>query len=399
MKKRLFFAFCLIFCAVFTVFSQEAEGASSELPEELQVYFDLYRGTRTLGEKEEILREVLKADPAGSERFYAAILQSLLASYSSINMWEQNAADFIARITVEKLGEAKYTAAAPDIYKVVATVKNSVVRSAAMIALGQIQAKEYLPQIIQLLLDLNSRSPPQNRQFSEQLAFGALVALEYFQDEAGYLPVFFTARGWYNKQIKNQARQTLSKISAEPWDMLISVIKSVSYSIENKRDVLQFLDESSAPDGKKSEGANVALAQTWLVGVKDNPNRENIKALRKTAIRMLGKYGAEDDSTYGFLERAYNQGDVDEKRSAVDTLVALSNSQAVAVLSRFLQAMNIRLTDNALTNSDRAMTRTVIIALGKTESSEARPVLNAVLIYRWPSAVKDTARTSLQKIP
>ena len=47
MKKRLFFAFCLFFFVVFIGFSQEAEGDSSGLSEELQTYFDLYRNTGT----------------------------------------------------------------------------------------------------------------------------------------------------------------------------------------------------------------------------------------------------------------------------------------------------------------------------------------------------------------
>ena len=399
MKKRLFFAFCLFFFVVFIGFSQEAEGDSSGLSEELQTYFDLYRNTGTWTEKEGILQDVVQEAPAGAERFYAQVLQSMLATYSSINTTQDlNMADSIARITVEKLGAAKYSAAAADINKVVTTVKNPVVRSVAMIALGQMQAKEYLPHVIQILQDINSRPAPQNRQPSEQLAYGAIVALDYFRDESGYLPVFFAARGWYDERIKNQARQTLPKISAEPWDILISVIKGVSYSIENKRDALQALDESSAENGKKSEAANAALAQTWAIAIRNGLDRENIKDLRKNAIGMLGKYGAEDDSTYSLLERAYNQGDNDEKLAAINALAALADSQAVAVLSRSLRTMNVRLTDNAITNSDRAITQALITALGRTGNSEAKPALNSILSYDWTNAIKELARSNLRKI-
>jgi HEAT repeat protein len=400
MKKRLFFAFCLIFAAVFTGFSQEAGGGSSGLSGELQMHFDLYRNTGSWAEKQGILQEVVQEAPAGAERFYAAVLQSILVSYSSISGTQNlNTADSIAKITVEKLAEAKYTAAAADINKVVTTVKNPVIRSTAMVALGQIQAKEYLPQIIQILQDISSRPPAQNRQSSEQIAFGAIVALGHFQDEAGYLPVFFAARSWYDDRVKNQARQTLTKISAEPWDILISVIKSVSYSIDNKRDALLALDESSAANAKKSEAANAALAQTWVIAAKDNLDRENIKDLRKTSIKMLGKYGAGDDSTYSLLEKAYNQGDGDEKRTTIKALEALADSQAVAVLSRSLQVMNVRLMDNVLTPSDRAMTQALITALGKTGNSEAKAALNSVLTYDWTNSIKGLARASLQKIP
>jgi hypothetical protein len=399
MKKRLSFALCLLFFAVFTGFPQEAGGGSSELSGELQMHFDLYRNAGSWSERLGILQEVVREAPAGVERFYMDVLQTMFTTYSSISGTQDlNAADSIAKITVEKLGEAKYSAAAADVSKVVTTVKDPVVRSAAMIALGQMQAKEYLPQIIQILNDTNGRPAPQNRQSSEQLAYGAIVALDHFRDEAGYLPVFFAARSWYDERVKNQARQTLRRISTEPWDLLISVIKGVGYSIENKRDALQFLDESSAENGKKSEAANAALAQTWIVGAAGALDRENLKDIRKVSIGMLGKYGAGDDSSYGLLERAYSGGDIDEKRAAINALAALADSQAVAILSRFLQAMNVKLVDNALTNSDRAITQALITALGKTGNSEAKPALNSVLNYDWTNAIKNLARANLQKI-
>jgi HEAT repeat protein len=399
MKKRVSFACCLLLLVVSIGVSQEADGGSSGLSGELQISFDLYRTARTWGEKQGILQDVVREAPAGAERFYAVVLQSTLSSYSSISGTQDlDTADSIARIAVEKLGEAKYSAAAVDINRVVTTVKNSVVRSAAMVALGKIQAKEYLPSITQILQDTNGRPAPQNRQASEQLAYGAIVALEHFQDEAGYLPVFFAARSWYDEWVKNQARQSLPKISTEPWDLLVSVIKGVSYSIGNKRDALQFLDESSAPNEKKSEAANAALAQTWVVVATSGLDRENVKDLRKAAIGMLSKYGAGDDSSYGLLERAYNGGDIDEKRTVINALATLADSQAVAILSRFLQAMNVKLSDNTLTNSDRAIAQALITALGKTGNSEARPALNSVLSYDWTNAIKNLARANLQKI-
>ncbi|MDR2053820.1 MAG: hypothetical protein LBP80_10430 [Treponema sp.] len=399
MNKRSFFTFCLLFFVFSIGFSQEAGSGSSGLSDELQMTLDLYRSAGSWGEREGILQDVVQEAPAGVERFYAEVLRTTLTAYSSVrNTQDLNTADSIARIIVEKLGEAKYSDAAADVNRVVAVVKDPVVRSAAMIALGQMQAKEYLPRIIQILNDTNIWPASQSRQPYERLAYGAIVALDHFRDEAGYLPVFFAARAWYDDRVKNHARQTLPKISAEPWDLLISVIKGAGYSIENKLDALQALDESSAEKGKKSEAANAALAQTWLIAAKDSLDLENIKDLRKASIGMLSKYGAQDDTTYSLLERACNQGDIDEKRAAINALAALADSQAVAILSRSLQGMNVRLTDNVLTNSDRAMTQALITALGKTGNSEARAALRSVLNYDWTSAIKNLAQANLQKI-
>jgi hypothetical protein len=79
-------------------------------------------------------------------------------------------------------------------------------------------------------------------------------------------------------------------------------------------------------------------------------------------------------------------------------LAALADSQAIAILSRSLQAMNVKLTDNVLTNSDRAITQALITALGKTGNGEAKPALDSVLSYDWTNAIKNLARANLQKI-
>jgi HEAT repeat protein len=399
MKKRSLAIFCLLFFVIFAVFSQDAEDSPSALPGELQTYLTMYEGSTSWLEKQAILREVTAESPAGVEQFYAAVLHSMFNTYSSIRgPQDLNIADSIAKITVEKLGEAKYTAAAGDINKVVTTVKDSVVRSSAMIALGTMQAKEYLPQVIQILQDTNNLSVSQNRQPYEQLAYGAIVALDRFQDESGYLPVFFASRGWYGDWVKNQARESLPKISAEPWDLLISVITSPAYTVDNKRTALQVLDESSAGNSKKSEAASAGLAQTWTVTGSNNLERENIKDLRKASIKMLSKYGVEADSSYNLLERAYNGGDTDEKRTVIEALSVLANSPSVTLLSRFLEALNVKLRDSTLSNSDRAMVQALITALGRTGNKEARPALNSILSQDWTSAIKQQARASLQKI-
>jgi HEAT repeat protein len=399
MKKRLFFVFCLVFFAVSAGFSQEAGDGGSGLSAELQAYLDSYERARTWAEKQGILQDAVEEAPAGAEQLYAGMLRSMLGSYSSASGSQDLAvADSIARILVEKLGDARYSAAAADVNRVLATVRDPVVRSVSMTALGKMQAKEYLPQVIRILQDTTNQPAAQNRQPSQQLAYGAIAALDYFQDEAGYVPVFFAARGWYDEWVKAQARQTLAKISTEPWDLLISVIKGSAYTVENKEEALRAIDESSAENGKKSEAANAALAQTWVVVPRSNLDREKIKDLRKASVTMLGKCGTEDNSSYDYLERAYNGGDLNEKRAVIEALSTLANSQSVAILSRFLQAMNTRLDDHTLTNSDRAMTQAIITALGKTGNSEARAALSSVLSHDWTNAIKNLARTNLQNL-
>ncbi|MDR3337296.1 MAG: hypothetical protein LBT16_08845 [Treponema sp.] len=405
--KRYVFGFCLILFLTLPLIAQNSEEASSELPGDLKTFLDIYNSGTSWAEKQAVLQEVVDAAPSGEEQFYARILGSLLNSYADIKGAQNlNNADAIARITAEKLGDAKYSNSAADLYRMVSTLKNAVVRSAGLIALGKMQAVNYLPQTIRILQDLNTQTAPPVRQSAEQLAYGAIAALEYFQDEAGYLPVFFASRGWYGDWVKNKARETLRKISEEPGDILISAINSTSYSVANKLVALQAIEESSAGNGKKGEAAAAALTQGWGAGITTVRDREDVKDLRKLSIRMLGKYGVQDASIYTLLDRSYSRSDdVDERRFVVDALSSLATDESVALLSKFMDEYNVkigdnsRFADNAITPADDRMVRVIIPALGRTKHKDAGAPLRKVLGLQWTDGIKRLAREALQNIP
>jgi hypothetical protein len=405
--KRYVFGFCLVLFLTLPLIAQDSEEASSELSGDLKTFLDIYNSGTSWAEKQAVLQEVVDAAPSGEEQFYAQILRSLLNSYADIKGAQNlNNADIIARITAEKLGDAKYSNSAADLNRMVGMLKNAVARSAGLIALGKIQDVNYLPQTIQILQDLNTQTVPAVRQSAEQLAYGAIVALEYFQDEAGYLPVFFASRGWYGDWVKNKARETLSKISQEPWDILISAINSAGYDMANKLAALQVIEESSARNEKKGEAAAVALTQGWGTGITSIRDREDVKDLRKLAIRMLGKYGVQDASIYTLLDRSYSRSDdVDEKRFVVIALSSLATDESVALLSKFMDEYNVkigdnsRFTDNVLTPADDRMVRVIIPALGRTKHKAAGAALRKVLGLQWTDGIKRLAREALQNIP
>jgi HEAT repeat protein len=369
----------------------------------LDTYISIYDSQPTMVNKLEILQEIISEGGSNLDPFCAYALDKLLLGYSQISgALELGAADSIARITTERLGNAQYMDAAPNIWRTVNTLPNSQVRSTALIALGRMKALNYLPQTIQILEDLNIHPAVQDRQNAEQLAFGAIVALENFGDPAGYIPVYFASQGWYSERIKRQARISLERIPSDASDSLITVIKSSGYSYDEKLDALNSIGDSSAPKEKKAEAAAAGLAEGWRSSTSDVRMRANLAGLRKKAIAMISQHGVADSDTvvYQLLDRSYKEGyDEEEKTGAVRTLSALSSTESIRLLSSYLIAMNVKLQSNTLTQADERMVREIIPALGATRKPNARLALHTVTSHNWTSAVKRLAEEALRNIP
>jgi hypothetical protein len=272
------------------------------------------------------------------------------------------------------------------------------VKADALIALGKVGAVEYLPQVVQLLADLNAR-PAQNRLSGERIAYGAIVSLENYRDASGYLPVFFAATGWYDDWVKNQAKASLPRILDNPAEPLLSVIRSPGYPYETKALALQTLEDSGISNDEKSAAGTAALSEAWRAATSNRRYRMELAGIRKAAIRMISRYGAQDPAVYPLLERSYKEGvDPEEQFAAITALTALATDDSVRLLSSFVLAINEKLKDGSLTQADERIIRSLIPALGATGRPNARPALRAVQSLDWTNAVKRLADEALQKI-
>jgi hypothetical protein len=387
---------------VFTIFIGSSIALFADT--DLDSYISIYDSQATMVSKLAVLQEIISVigERPDSAPFCAYVLDKLLANYAGISgILEFGAADSIARITAERLGDAKYLEAAPAIWQTVNTFPNSQVRSTALIALGKMKALAYLSPTIRILENLNIHPAVQDRQNAEQLAYGAIVALENFGDSAGYVPVYFASQGWYSERIKRQARTSLEKIPTDASDPFIAVIKNSGYSYNDKLDALNSIDDSPAQKEKKAEAAAAGLSEGWRSSTNDIRMLTNLAGLRKKAIVMIGQYGifGDDTGVYELLDRSYKEGyDEEEKISAVRTLSALSSVESIRLLSSYLIAMNIKLQHNTLTQADERIVREIIPALGATHKLNARVALHTVASVNWTSAIKQLAEEALRNI-
>jgi hypothetical protein len=389
MKRTLFFT--LSFFAVLSLFAS---------PEELETYTLLYNSADTFVEKLDLTREVVDSKIPESIDFCAMALDRLLTIYPTIRgNQELDAANKTARLVAEVFGEQQYRAGGTNLWRTVEIFSDPEVKADALIAMGRVGAVEYLPQVIQLLSDLNAR-PAQDRLSGERIAYGAVVSLENYRDPSGYLPVFFTSTGWYNDWVKTQARASLLKITDDPSELLSSVIRSSAYPYETKTLALQTAENAEITNDKKAAVALAALSEAWRSVTAAPRSRMELAGIRKTAIRMISRYGTQDAAVYPLLERSYKEGvDLEEQFAAVTALAALATDDSVRLLTAFVLALNDKLKDSSLTQADERMIRTLIPALGATGRPNARPALRSVLAVDWTNTVKRLADEALRKIP
>ncbi|MDR2144667.1 MAG: hypothetical protein LBP29_09905 [Treponema sp.] len=369
--------------------------------QDLDFYTQQFDSMDTIQDQFGIVRSVAEEGDSGNAEFYAHALNRLLAEYHSISasaVSERRTADDMAKLLCQKLGEAEYTEAGLNLWRVVESFFDPLVKAEALRALGKVQATDLLPQVVQLLTDINN-APSEDRLNQEQIAFGAIDGLEAYRDSSGYLPVFFAVTGWYSDRVKQRARQALPNIMDNPTDPLVSVIKSSSYNSGVKYTALEVLEASDVTAQQKASGAVASLAEAWRTSTNLVGQRSILASTRKLALSMVRRYGTEDTNVYPLLERCYKEGaDEEEQIAALAALSALATDDSARRLSSFLADMNERLRRGTLTREDERLVRVIIPALGNTGRPLARVALRSVLNLDWTGAVQRLAQDALKKI-
>jgi hypothetical protein len=366
--------------------------------EELDVYTFLFRDALSPAERLLVLREVADAKIADAGPLYAEALAKLLTEQPTLKTSaERETADATAKLLAEQLGESRYAAAAPDLWRVNENFANPLVRAEALVAIGRTRAPDYLPRVVRLLSELNLK-PTDDRDAGEKVAYGAIMALEKYGAIEGYTPVFYASVGWYSGRIKDQAAATLALIIDDPSDPLSAIIGG-SDAYDVKQTALAVGDLSKAPAAGKARMAALALSEGWRAATVDVKERVILSGLRKKALGMISRYGAAD-AAVPLIERCYKEGlDAEEKLGAVAALGYLKSDAATKALAGFLVGLNDRRRDNAITQEDERLVRAVIPALGATGNRLAQTALKAVDAIDWTNAVKVLAADALKKIP
>jgi len=365
--------------------------------QDMSVYTaEFMRQDGTYEERLVVLETVRDAGLSDLGEFYHNALKFFLLRAPDIrNSTEQTAAEKSAVILCQGLGAEKFSAAATEIWNTVEwadVVKNNVndadAMRVALISLGQIDAKEFVPHIVQRLNNFNTQSitNPETKRRIQAAVIGCISALEALKDIRGYRPVFFVTVGSYDPPVKGIASNALPNITEDPGEVIIEIINDTSSNPQVKLMAWREMLRTRAEGSSKAKVAAVALATGWNYSTNNKNFQTNLREMRKEAIDTIRRYGVSDDGVYANLEKSYSMNfinrvpDFDEIMLTLNALTAIKSDESIALLRKFLTELHGRRRSGPWGNKEKRIFNWVIECIGKTgtQSTDVRLLLTQI---------------------
>jgi len=385
----------ITFFVIFTIIL----GALNAQGQGTDYYTQRFNDLPTMQGKFGIVKDAVK-DKAATPEFLLDVLKYLVSVYKNVRGGPENkTADEMARYVSSRIGDAQYKAAGPSLWQGANDFSDPTARAEALIAMGKVKATEFLPHVIKLLNDTTTAGKG-TKGDQETIALGAIKALEEYGDISGYIPVYFASMGWYSDKVRSTAKDVLTKLSNNPTEPLLTILKTPSYDFPQKYTALQSLQASNASPQQKSQGAVAALADAIRAGSKSIGQSSTLGGIRKLAMDMIRAYGSDDDAVYPLLDNCYRRGmNPEEQVFAIATLSALRSDEAVRRLSNYIYDLNDNLYWGTITKNDERMARSIIPALGNTGNAKAKDALRSILQNDWVPDIHKLAQDALKKLP
>jgi hypothetical protein len=342
---------------------------------------DYMRLDGSFAERLLVLQTVNEAGITGIGEFYHEALKFLILRVPDIrDRTEQDAAEKSAVILSQGLGAEKYTAAAPELWQIAEIfdvsrdANEGSAMQAALIAIGQVNGTDLLPQIVKRLNDYNTQTyrNPEARRRVQMAVIGCINALEALHDISGFRPVFFVSVGSYDPAVSQIAYLALPNIVDDPGDVISAIIVDPSNNPYVKLTAWREMLRTKAPNSSKAKVAAVALSTGWTYATTNRSYQEHLRDMRKSAIDTIRQFGISDDSVYANLERSYNanfntnQPDYDEIMLTLNALAAVSSDEAVELLTKFLRELHSRRRNGPWGDKERRIFQWLISCLGVT---------------------------------
>jgi hypothetical protein len=404
--KRIFISLFLVIFGM-TVFAQDMSYYTS----------DFLRPGTSNAERLQLLETIRDSGATGLAEFYHNALKLLLELAPNIvTATEREVVEKSIVILSQSLAAEKYTAAAPelwwavDFFDVVREANNGTTMQAALIAIGQVNGRDYLPQIVQRLTDYNTQTYRGEQKLRVQMAvIGCVNALEAFKDITGYRPVFFVYVGSYDPNVRQIAYNALPNITDDPGEVISAIISDPSTTPAVKLDAWHELLRTRAPNDSKARVAAVALNTGWNYMTGNRTFQTQLREMRKGAIEIIRQFGVADNSVYVNLEKSYTNNyntatpDYDEIMLSLNALSAIRSEQAVNLLLKYLRDLHGRRRSGPWGDKERRIYQWVISCIGVTGTRSEDVIQMLTTIERtdnytpFEQGLARNARTALQQ--
>jgi len=389
MKKIL-----LIISLGFVVITTAAAGQEGES------WARLYRRIPDLKQKYSIMQNITVLDDRSLEPFLSSALNDLV--YGELSQYRTNKNTFsdwevLTRSIIKELGDIKARSATAAIWDVVKTAEVPLLKAESLIALGNIRALSFAPDIAMMLRNLNFNTG-NDRDAAEIEAYACVLALEKMKSEVGFEQVFDASVGWYSDRVTDLAAQALPAMSDNPADRLVTIIEE-NPDYRYKRYALNTALSLDIPNSEKTTAAAAALSEGLKYSENDYELNLQLIKLRTDAITALINLGEATPESPRLLRKAIAEGEIDEKLIAILALGIDGGDEAVTILADKLTWFNERQASGiSINNEELLLVRQLMFALGESGNQIGIQSLKEMSFVGYTPAILRQADEAMAKI-
>ena len=387
MKRTTIFIVILLLTGM-TVFAQAPD---------MSFYTEEYnRSGATVFDLQDILLVVSNENFTGIGEFYQNAITVFIRNLPNFSGSNQRVAvEGAARLILRGLAAEKHNPAATDIWYLIQYFdiahqqNDGYLMYEALVAMGQVGAKEYAYNIAEILSGFNARATT-NQELKSQIQRvvpGAVNALEALSEPIGVKPILIASAGWYDTDIRDIASSALINIinalGEVIGDVIDGILRDPFNSIAIKYKAWEELLHSNAPDTAKAKVAAAALEASY-VAIGSTPDSMNqLRFMRMEsidAIRVLGVHSEHSDAVYAYLERTYREAfetsnrDFESIIRVANTLSAVKSDEAVDLLTQFLRQINVRRQSGPWGTSERDIMYVLLQVIANTRTQSTQTV-------------------------
>lgn len=374
--------------------------ASAAADQEGESWSRLYRRMPDIKQKYMIMQNIMPLDDASLEPFLVSSLEDLV--YGDLSQYRSNRNTYddweiLTRSIIGELGDLKAVSGAAVIWDVVETAEVPLLKAEALIALGNIRAMRYAPDIAVILrnLNFNTRS---DRNAAELEAYGAVAALDKLKVAEGFEPLFYASIGWYQDRVTAYAAEALRSVSDDPIPSFTDVlVLAADYSV--KRKALDMALETDSPANSKISIVVSALSEGLKYSENDYERRRQLANLRMDAITAMITLDQSTPELPRLLDKAITEGEVDEQLIAIQALGVDGSDAAAEILARRLSEYNERQASGLAVNQEEIiLVRQLIFAIGESGNILGNQPLKEMSFVGYTPALLRLANEAMAKI-
>jgi len=392
MKKINIFLIILLLSGM-TVFAQTPD---------LSIFWEEYnRSNATVIEMLGVLQAVRDENVTGIGSFYLdaiRVFNQRLPNFSSYG--DRLAVEELSRLLFRGLAAEKYTDAAPYIWHLLHYFdisfrpNDGILMYEAIIALGEINAQNYVVPIATFLEEYNERgsADPLTKSIMQVVVPGTITALETLGNAAGIRPIFFASIGWYDNNLKAIASTSLVNLMNKLGDTIGEIIIGIITDLFNNPFVKnaawqEFLKTTTVSKEVKAKVAAAALEASYTFITSSRESLAILRIMRVTAIEKMREVGIADDAEYAFLERTYREAfeapntDFETIILVVRTLTAVNTEESISLLTEFLRGLHNRKRSGPWGSTERDLMSIIISAISTT-GTQSRTTIQLLTVIQ-----------------